>query len=142
VVRTAPLEFRKDSNGFYEGLLDPIPDPGVYTLAFMCEPARRALGGDYPEGLQTRFVVVTADKPAEFVNVTASRDVPSKLATITGGRVGGPTDIEGIWDGYGEGNRVMHERTELLLWNSGLLFLLVAGLLTAEWLIRKRAGIA
>ena len=36
----------------------------------------------------------------------------------------------------------MHERTELLLWNSGLLFLLVAGLLTAEWLIRKRAGIA
>lgn len=142
VVRTAPLEFRKDSNGFYEGLLDPIPDPGVYTLAFTCEPARRALGGDYPEGLQTRFVVVTADKPAEFVNVTASRDVPSKLATITGGRVGGPTDIEGIWEGYGEGNRVMHERTELLLWNSGLLFLLVAGLLTAEWLIRKRAGIA
>ena len=80
--------------------------------------------------------------PDPVVNVTASRDVPSKLATITGGRVGGPTDIEGIWDGYGEGNRVMHERTELLLWNSGLLFLLVAGLLTAEWLIRKRAGIA
>ncbi|MGI5870014.1 MAG: hypothetical protein ACOX9C_11295 [Kiritimatiellia bacterium] len=142
VLKMSPLEFRRDSNGLYEGMLDPIPDPGVYALVFQCEPARRALGGDFPEGLKTQFVVVTADKPAEFVDVTVSRDVVSKLATITGGRAGNPTEIPEMWDAYGEGNRVMHERTELLLWNSGLLFLLAVGLLTAEWLVRKRAGIA
>lgn len=142
VVKTMALTWREDSNGFYDGLLDPIPDPGLYTIAFSCEPARRALGGEYPENLQTRFVVVTADKPAEFVAVTASRDVPEKLATMTGGQAVGPSGVETVWDAFGEGNRVMHERTELPLWNSGLLFLLVAGLLTAEWLVRKRSGIA
>ena len=51
--------------------------------------------------------------------------------------------LEAVYDALAQAiDQAGPERTELLLWNSGLLFLLVAGLLTAEWLIRKRAGIA
>ena len=87
-------------------------------------------------------MVVTAEKPAEFVSVTANRDIPLKMAKASDGKVVGPSEIVSIWSEFGEGNRVMHDRTELYLWDSGWLFAVVIGLLTAEWIIRKRSGIA
>lgn len=136
------LDFRKDSNGFYEGVLDPIADPGVYKLRLDCPRAKRELGTDYPDKIETHFVVVTAEKPAEFVSVTANRDIPIKMAKASDGKVVGPSEIASLWNDFGEGNRVMHDRTELYLWDSGWLFAVVIGLLTAEWIIRKRSGIA
>ena len=139
--RVASLEYRKDSNGFYEATLDAMPTPGVYALQLDAPRAKRVLAGDYPDKLETRFVVVTAEKPAEFVKITADRDIPLKLAQMTGGAVSGPADITKVWDGFGEGNRVLRERTERHLWDSWLLFMLTIACLTAEWIIRKRSGV-
>ncbi len=141
-LKVVSLEFRKDSNGFYEAILDPLADPGVYKLTLEAPRAKNMLGSDYPDGLETRFVVVTAEKPAEFVNVTASTAIPLKMAKVSGGNVVGPAEIVNIWNTFGEGNRVMIERTERYLWDSWLLFCVVIGLLTTEWIIRKRNGIA
>ncbi|MCL1910120.1 MAG: hypothetical protein FWG05_04195 [Kiritimatiellaeota bacterium] len=141
-IKSVALEFRKDSNGFYEATLDALADPGVYTIRLDSPRAKNELGPDYPkeEELMTRFVVVTAEKPAEFVNVTANRDMPLKLALITKGGVVGPSGIANIWDDFGEGNRILHEPVEKYLWDSWLLFALIIALLTTEWIIRKRNG--
>ncbi len=141
-TQTLPLVYRPDSNGFYEAELDPIADPGVYDLALLAPQAARLLGPDFPDPLETRFLVVTAEQPAEFARVTASRTAPRQMALLSGGRVVGPTGMDGVIDAFGEGNRVLRERTERNLWDSWLVFAGVIGLLGAEWIIRKRSGVA
>lgn len=141
-VETVTLEYREGSNGFYEGKLSPLADPGKYRIVFESGQARDALGGEYPEGIETHFVVVTAERPAEFVNITASKAMPLRMAEASGGKVVGPADIEELQGSFGEGNRVVVERTEKTLWNSWILYAAVIGLLTAEWIVRKRHGVA
>ncbi len=141
-VETVTLEYREGSNGFYEGKLSPLADPGKYRIVFESGQARDALGGEYPEGIETHFVVVAAGRPAEFVNITASKAMPLRMAEASGGKVVGPADIEELQGSFGGGNRVVVERTEKTLWNSWILYAAVIGLLTAEWIVRKRHGVA
>ena len=142
LLRTAELKFREDSNGFYEGELEPFADPGAYVVRVSCEEAARALGGEFPRGLQTRFVVVTSKRPAEFVNVSASFDVANRLARATGGVAVPPSRFAEALSNYGEGSRVMHDRAEITLWDNAALLALLFVLLTVEWILRKRAGLS
>jgi len=140
-IRTARLRYRPDSNGFYEAETDPFPDPGAYTVLLDCPEARKALGGEFPASLQTRFVVVTSRRPAEYVNVSATFDVVNRMARATGGVAVPPSRLAEALEGYGEGRRVMHDRKEVFLWDHGSLFVALVALLAAEWILRKRAGL-
>ena len=117
-----------------------VTEPGA--IAFAAASAARALGGEFPRGLQTRFVVVTSKRPAEFVNVSASFDVPDRLARSTGGVAVPPSRLAEALANYGEGSRVMHDRAEITLWDNAALLALLFVLLTAEWILRKRAGLS
>ena len=83
-----------------------------------------------------------AKQPVETVNITASRDAPTRMAKATKGRVMTPTEWTGLTDDFGAGNKTMRDRTEYQLWCMPPLFILLMGLLTAEWIIRKRAKLA
>lgn len=140
-IRSIRLRYREDSNGFYEGELAPIQKPGYYKVHLRCPEAGRILGGKWPEVSEAQFVVVTSRRPAEFVKVSASWDTPRRMASVSGGLVLPPSRLGEALDRYGEGNRVMHERSEIYLWDHPLLFLLLIGLLTAEWILRKRVSL-
>lgn len=141
-IKRIALQYRKDSNGMYEGVIDPLPDAAVYTVMLRSPDARERLGSAYPENLETRFVVVTARRPAEFVDLTADWRTPQVMAQLSGGRAVGPTGAIGLWDSFGEGSRVLTERVETLLWDSWWLFVLIVALVTIEWLLRKKGGLA
>lgn len=142
LLHRVPLRFRAASNGIYEGVLDPLPEAGLYDVSLRSPEAESKLGADFPEGLATRFVVVTARRPAEFVNVTADWQIPRVVAQLSAGRVVRPSEALGLWDSFGEGSRVLSERVETLLWDSPWLFLAIVLLLTIEWLLRKKGGLA
>jgi hypothetical protein len=136
------LRYRKDSNGIYEGALDPLTETGAYTLTLHSPEARQQLGGGYPDNLETQFSVVTTRRPAEFVTLTADWRIPQQMAQISSGRAVSPAETLTLWDSFGEGNRVVRERLERNLWDSWWLFLLIVACLTAEWLLRKKGGLA
>ena len=140
-IRSLRLRYREDSNGFYEAETDPLPEPGVYTVQLECADARSRLASEYPEQLRTRFFVVTSRRPAEFVNVSASFDLPRRMAASSGGKAVPPSRLGTLLGAYGEGNRTLHERSELFLWDRWWILALLVGLLTAEWIVRKRAGL-
>ena len=140
VARIA-LQYRPDSNGMYEAMLDPLPI-GEYTVSLECKAAERRLGSDYPEELETRFSVVTAKRPAEFVHATADWTVPRTMARLSGGSAVAPSGALELWDQFGEGSGLVVERVETNLWDSPWLFLAIVGFLTAEWLLRKKGGLA
>lgn len=130
-----------DISGSYEVRMDPMPQPGRWTVALSCPAARRALGSDYPERLQTVFSVVEARSPAEFSDVSASSAIPSRLAAMTGGICVLPSRLEETLECFGEGTRKIAERRELNLWASPWLFFLTIALLAAEWILRKASDL-
>ena len=141
-VRRARLRPREDGNGFYEVELEPFQDPGAYTVWLNCDDAWRILGADWPQRLHTRFVVVTARRPSELVNVSASAEIPRRMARETGGAVVRPSALAKALEGFGEGRKVLHERTELLLWDHWLVLVALVSLLATEWILRKKAGLS
>ena len=140
-VRAFGLSLRPGSNGFYEGSFPGITRPGTYRLKLDCGKAAQALGRNFPVDIETRFVVVTAKQPAEAVNMTASRDVPLRIAKATGGTVMTPREWTELNDDYGGGSKTMHDRTEFQLWCMPPLFVLMMVLLAAEWIVRKRENL-
>jgi hypothetical protein len=141
-IRRVQLRYRKDSNGIYEGILDPLTETGAYTLTLHSPEAKAQLGGEYPEELETQFSVVTTRRPAEFISLTADTRIPEQMAKMSGGRVVTPSQVLSLADAFGEGNRTITERVERNLWDSWWLFTLITALLTIEWLLRKKGGLA
>ena len=137
-IRSIRLKYREDSNGFYEGELPPIPEPGTYVAHLRCPEAGRVLGDEWPEVSEAQFIVVTSRRPAEFVQIAASWDTPRRMASVSGGSALPPSRMEEALNGFGQGNRILHERTETYLWDHWLLFTLLIALLTTEWLLRKK----
>jgi hypothetical protein len=141
-VSRIALSYRKDSNGIYEGNIDPLNTIGSYSLKLHCPEAKDKLGDQYPDGLETHFSVITSHRPAELISVTASMDTPAQLAQLSGGKAVTPGDMQALFESFGEGNRIVKERIERNLWDSWWLFLAIVILLSTEWLLRKKGGLA
>ena len=141
-IRRIALGYRKDSNGMYEGNIDPLNATGNYTLKLHCPEAKEKLGDQYPETLETNFSVVTSHRPTELVSVTANMDIPAQLAQLSSGKAVTPGNMQTLFDSFGEGNRIVKERIERNLWDSWWLFLSMVILLSTEWLLRKKSGLA
>ena len=141
-IARVSLQHRPDSNGMYEATLDPLPEPGLYTVTLESKTAEARLGSDFPKNLSTRFSVVTARRPAEFVHATSDWTVPRTMARLTGGQAVPPSRATTLWNQFGEGSGIVMDRIETNLWDSPWLFLAVILFLTAEWLLRKRGGLA
>lgn len=130
------LEPRSDSHGFYETVLPPQPQAGVFTV----EVARRDKAAS--RQLKTSFLVTASRRPIEMGTVRPTSELLSTLAKGTGGRVVTPERLAELSETFGEGRGIVQERREIALWNSPYVLLLLALLLTAEWLLRKRGGLA
>ncbi len=130
-----PLAHREGSHGLYEGGFPELTEPGRYTVEL-----RREDGGK-SEPVRTILLVVTARRPVERSDVAASRETPDLMARWTAGRVVAPEQADTLWNSFGAGRRTLSETVEQPLWNSPFWFVALVGLLTVEWLLRKRGGL-
>jgi len=135
VTRVA-LTPRADSHGFYEATLPPPKRAGAFELEVV------RLDAVAPEKIEASFLVTASRRPIEMGTVRPSRDTLEALAKGTGGRVVTPDRLTELVEAFGEGRGTVQERREIALWNHPLVLLLLALLLTAEWVLRKRAGLA
>ena len=132
-VRLAP---RADSHGFYEAVLPPQRQAGARTIDVVrTETVAR-------ENVETSFLVTASRRPIEMGHVCPTSEVLDALANGSGGKVVAPDVLPSLLEAFGEGRRVVQERREYALWNNPYVLLLLALLLTAEWLLRKKGGLA
>lgn len=132
-VRLSP---RPDSHGFYEAALPPQGRAGACQLEVVrTDTVAR-------ERAETSFLVTASRRPIEMGNVRPDRGVLEALAKGTGGKVVPPDEALSLAEAFGEGSRIVQERREYALWNNPYVLALLAVLLTAEWLLRKRGGLA
>jgi hypothetical protein len=132
-TRLAP---RAESHGFYEAALPPQGRAGACHLEVV------RLDSVAHERVETSLLVTASRRPIEMGNVRPTRDVLDALAKGTGGKVVTPDAVQSLAEIFGEGRRVVQERREYALWNNPYVLVLLALLLTLEWLLRKKGGLA
>jgi hypothetical protein len=93
-----------------------------------------------PNGQKPSAEAAVVQPPGELDRLRMNQQELSQAAEVTQGRFYTLANADRVLDDLPAGTRVALNtpRPPLLLWNHWLCFLLVMGLLTAEWLLRKR----
>jgi hypothetical protein len=135
-ITRARLAPRAESHGFYEAVLPPQGHAGAFKLDVVRSDAVAR------EQVETSFLVTASRRPIEMGQLRPERALFDALAKGTGGRVVEPDALPALLEAFGEGRRVVQERREYALWSNPYVLILLALLLTAEWLLRKKEGLA
>jgi len=137
------LSYRSNSNGLYETSLASLPRPGEYHVEIEGDAIADAIDNDDElDELKTEFMVVNTRNPIELAELTADRDFLSRAAQLTGGRVVEVNEAPGLIDLFGAPRETLTERRDVTLWDTWPLLLTFLGLLTTEWVVRRRSGLA
>jgi len=141
LVLRRKLEAQPDSPGIYSTDLSGLP-VGPYRVELDSPTVTRdLLPRDNLSRVESTFSVDRALSQEE-AELTADRGLLGQLATLSGGLVAEPLQAGEIADLLGSRKIVEPERREFRLWNSWPLLVLVVLVAAAEWLLRKKEGLA
>ena len=110
------------------------PEPGVYRVAVS---ARR---GGTPLGSASATMLV-GGVDAEMTDPRLNEDTLQRVAHASGGAVIASGDVKGLLARLEAGAPAAIAATRKDLWHTGWSFALLAGLLAAEWLLRRASGL-
>lgn len=130
-----PVSFREDSPvGTYTAQVDLV-QAGAYRL--------QASASDSKGVLETREILLEAGAGVgEGSNLAVNTSYLQELAAKTGGAMRSPDEVNELVDLVLEGiNAKVNYREVSLLWDSPLYFLVFLGLMTAEWIARRRMNL-
>ena len=134
------LEYVRDSAGIYTGSLGELPS-GAYTVELDAPVAKGLLDRDNVEKVAASFSVDPV-APAEQIELGADRGLLNRLATLSGGTMTEPSQAYEILDRMGKTERVDQRPRQYTLWDWWPLLVLMVLIATAEWILRKKAGLA
>lgn len=135
--RSTPLHFSWDveKDGSYVAAFKP-EEEGIYEITSEAFQGSRSLGR-----AKSNFLVAGSTK--EFHNASMNSALLKRLASESGGRYYTPDNAGTIAEDISyidKGSSSHLEEKEL--WDMPFLFLLLVGLISAEWILRKRRGLA
>lgn len=133
-ILSFPLEGLETEPLLHEGRVPPLP-VGEYRLQL--KSREMDLG---PQPIEARLFVAPR-RSGETQRLAADRALLDQFASITGGAVFMPHQVdqllERILPEYGE----LQEKRDIPLWNHWSLFVMMLLVLSAEWLLRKWYGL-
>jgi uncharacterized membrane protein len=133
--QTSPAELSWDveKDGAYSGAYKPL-EMGIY------EVTAEAFQGDKNLGTaRTNFRV--ADSTEEFHNAAMNASLLKRLSSQTGGRYYLPDHAQSLAEDISYTDKGASRLEEKDLWDMPFLFLLLAGVISIEWIFRKRRGL-
>jgi hypothetical protein len=126
-VISVPLKYREQSNGLHENTVGPFVKPGVYEVVL-------------EDDVWTTFRVVSARSAVELSETTLNKPLLESIAELSGGRmVNGDGVLSDLFLRSGEDREELRETT---LWDTWPVLILLATLLTMEWVLRRRGGLS
>jgi len=134
------LAYAADSPGLYWAELGELPS-GTYRLELSAPSAKPMLDQDKVETVATEFSV-DPSTPAEQVELSADRALLGQIASSTGGIVAELYEAPRVLGALGPGTLATHEVRQYTLWDCWWLLTIIISLVTAEWLLRKKVGLA
>lgn len=142
-IRQQKLSYRPDSSGLYETNLTGLSEEGEYQLKLVGKEASAAIAAmpDGPTEISTELLIVTTRNPVELAELTADRDFLNRATSTTGGRLAELNDLDSLLGSFGAPKEVLKERRNITLWDKWPLLIAFIGLLTTEWILRRRSGL-
>ncbi|MDK1031624.1 MAG: hypothetical protein QGD94_06435, partial [Planctomycetia bacterium] len=134
-----PIALRPDGAGGYVGSLGAgeIRVPGDYTVTLRASRDGRGLGS-----AKSRFAVDSSD--AEMADPLANRVLLKEIAQSSGGKVVSASGLREFFEELVRRPLKRYERVRHTwrLWDTPLLLVLLIGILSAEWVLRRRHRLA
>ena len=133
------MDWAVQEDGVYEASLTPTED-GLYQVSVTASSDKLpSEGGQNSAAAQTYFLTQTGSR--EYFDAVQKKDFLTQLSEETGGRYYRLADVDRLPEEivYSEAESASVEI--LPLWNMPINFLLLAGLLFGEWILRKRRGL-
>ncbi|MDF1825256.1 MAG: hypothetical protein P1U68_11480 [Verrucomicrobiales bacterium] len=142
-ISTQEMSYRTDSSGIYETSLGSLPEAGEYELKLVGNEVEAALAifPDGPQELSTELLVVTTRNPVELAELTADRDFLNRATGLTGGKMVELHELDSLLSSFGAPKETLKERRNLTLWDTWPALLSFLGLVTSEWILRRRIGL-
>jgi hypothetical protein len=134
------LAYTADSPGMYWAELGELPS-GTYRLELSAPSAKPMLDQEKVEGVATEFSV-DPSTPIEQVELSADRGLLGQIAASSGGVVAELYEAPRVLGALGPGTLVTHEVRQYTLWDCWWFLTIIISLVTAEWLLRKKVGLA
>ena len=92
--------------------------------------------------LNAKSSVLVSDLNREYYSAAQNSDLLKRVATETGGKYYTPAEAQSLLDDLVYRQTPYSERVTKDLWDMPINFMLIIGLLSAEWFLRKREGLA
>ncbi|HKG80213.1 MAG TPA: glutamine amidotransferase [Pyrinomonadaceae bacterium] len=86
--------------------------------------------------------MLVSDLNREYYSAAQNSDLLKRIATETGGKYYAPAEAQSLLDDLIYRQTPYSERVTKDLWDMPVNFMLIIGLLSAEWFLRKREGLA
>lgn len=141
-VASRELEFRRDSQGLYEGQIEGLAEPGSYTVELSGPEVERLGSQEGVRRVSQKITVSNAANPVELGDLTVDPEMAAKLAALSGGVVTGLGDAGAMLSRFGPGTRAVVEQKETSLWDNWIILAVALGALSAEWMLRRRHALA
>ncbi len=136
VVKDVPLEWVVDRDGEYQASY-ASEETGLHTVRVSASGQK---AGD-PGASDSAFVAV-ADLNAEFFGAEMRRPLLQRIADETGGKFYTPATMNTLPEDIAMTKRGVTVITEMELWDMPIILVMLVGLLSAEWVYRRRRGMA
>ncbi len=133
-ISTLPLMWDVDKDGQYSAPFK-ADEEGIYEISAEAAQGTKSLGA-----AKANFRV--GDSTEEFHNAAMNTQLLRRLAEETGGRYYTPQSVRHLAQdiSYVDNGASLIEEKEL--WDMPFMFLVLVGAVSAEWVIRKRNGLA
>jgi uncharacterized membrane protein len=124
-----------------------INDVNVYTGEFKADELGQhgmelsATSGSLGQ-INARSNVLVSDLNREYYGAAQNTDLLKRIAAETGGKYYQLSDLQSLLDDLTYRKTPYSERVTKDLWDMPINFFLIIGLLSAEWFLRKREGLA
>jgi hypothetical protein len=141
-VATRRMTYREGSSGVYEAELEPLSQTGRFAVRLEGPDIQRLLRASGTATVATHFTQLDTLNPVELGDLALDSDLLNKVASLSGGRVVPPSQAASLADAFGARSKSVEERRESSLWDNWPMLLIFLGAATAEWLVRRRSGLA
>lgn len=127
-----PMIYREGSNGLHEVQAGPFRKPGTYQVSLLSDDLR--------ERVTTGFRVVGSLGAVELAETTLNLPLLETMTQLSGGRI--VNEGEPIAELFLTRDDTREELRETTLWDRWPLLISLIVLLSAEWILRRRSGLA
>ena len=138
-IATVPLNYIEGSNGLHQVIAGPFAQKGNYQITLIGDKVSELL--EDSESISTGIRIIGAKSPVELSETTLNRPLLETISELSGGKVVDPQEITSLASLFLTGDETREELRETTLWDHWLLLLSLLAVLTAEWVVRRGAGL-